>query len=567
MAIGVGRRSREVSPVVQSPKALGVPRKALAHGDDYLRRDNQTSQQIARKGTDVPADRLSIGNLKNAARSPRSHVQHIEVPKLILPVSEVTIPPPLKFPPFSMGTTNSVTAVENLQTPPATLISPSPIERKQQVNIPGLSIPPLNNDWQYIQRLREETWTLRSKIHETRTILREKQQNKSIADDALFRRMVVTVLRHDTAEREILEKLMQDCQDARDSYGPLEDECNELEDTLSRREFKLARLESSSYENIHSPVLQNPSLGIPAHDILLSDHSSSGSEDNEIDELEYHPLVSKYLSRLGDLDLLRERLDDLIEEKENLLLEKASRQRFGRYLDPDDQEWLNNSQQHHDELVKEVREMELELQELKRDCLAQGLIDEEGEPTSFQTQEQSTFPKEQDIDPQNHQSEYVKYPLLLPKPGVKHEDIIATDPVPDQNSDLTTSRINTWILEKLRMSPLDVNLLASIFENAFGSIKEGWESAVLKFWYEDGTVSSLGASRAYTSEISTVIRPLPLPPSMLSSGSSQELNTDKDPGDGFLEPSIRPASDSTEAATRMRNMVLTPSKIPWIENR
>lgn len=88
----------------------------------------------------------------------------------------------------------------------------------------------------------------------------------------------------------------------------------------------------------------------------------------------------------------------------------------------------------------------------------------------------------------NRESEYVKYPLLLPyHPRKKDEDNEKFEPRPDMESDTATSRINEWILDKLRISPLDVNLLASTFESIYGRISKDWQLHVLKVWYEDDT--------------------------------------------------------------------------------
>jgi len=356
-------------------------------------------------------------------------------------------------------------------------------------------------EWGRIQKLRVDNWSLRSQIHEMRSNLREKQRAKSEADDILFRRMTVEGLgvlhghgNLPSTGQKTLKELMADCQAARDAYGPLEDDCNKLEDQLSGQEFELYRLEEHFYSQPQEPIVtqeESPVTPAPFDDY----EPFSSSVDEEFEELEYHPQVLKYLSRLGDLDLQRERLVDLIDEKRSLEEEREKRLRFGLTLDPEDQGWLENAQTSEDELTEKIRMLEKDLEAMKQECLSLGLVDEYGEPTSFQSQEQGSFNGEEDMNPQDQKSEYVKYPLLLPHPGVKQWEFEGYEPKPDEKSDPTTSRINEWMLQQLRMSALDVNLLARTFQAIFGEIDDEWQIHVLTVWYNDGTMKSAGSPR------------------------------------------------------------------------
>ena len=175
-----------------------------------------------------------------------------------------------------------------------------------------------------------------------RKVLREKQYAISISDDRYFRRVRIsnlgtTLEKQDiSSEQSTIAELLEDCQTARDEYGPLEDDCNLLEDQLGREEFELTRLEENFYRRQNEPETfrwEQPSLIPDAQEGSLYSESDIGHES--------HPLVSAFLSKLGDVDILRERLDDYIEEKFSLEYEKESRQRFGLDLAPDDQEWLD----------------------------------------------------------------------------------------------------------------------------------------------------------------------------------------------------------------------------------
>jgi hypothetical protein len=384
-------------------------------------------------------------------------------------------------------------------------------------------------EWERIQKLRVENWSLRSQIREIRSNLRQMQRAKSDADDILFRRMTVQGLsllhgmdNLPSTGQKTLNELLEDCQKARDAYGPLEDDCNRLEDQLSGQEFELDRLEEHFYtrplEEIHV-MLDKPLTPAGVED----PQPYSRSFDEEDEEFEYHPLVSRYLSKMGDLDLTQERLDDLLDEKRGLEEERDKRLRFGLTLDPEDQQWLENAQSAQEDLSEKIRILEKDLEVMKQDCFSRGLVDEDGEPTEFLSQEQRSFDGEEDINPRDQISEYVKYPLLLPIPGMKPRYEIFSEPRPDEMSERTilssavytqkhinletwnsSSRINEWLLERLRISALDVNLLARTFQDTSGVITERWQRAVLRLWFRDGTNRNAdGRLRVYTDSMTT----------------------------------------------------------------
>ncbi|KAH9206764.1 hypothetical protein DL95DRAFT_66612 [Leptodontidium sp. 2 PMI_412] len=367
--------------------------------------------------------------------------------------------------------------------------------------------------WKEVRDLRDEILGLRSLVHQKRVSLKEMGRAKAEADNLLFSRMMmvgkgVHLEAHSLPGlgQKGLQQLMDECQEARNNYGPEEDDCIALEDKLSRLEFKLNRLEQPFFLRIDEPHPSPPPAGKTTTAVTPDDDSASESSfDDEFEEPLYHPLVTRFLSKLGDLDLLQERRDNLSDEKRSLEGEKASRARFGMVLSPEDQAWLDGSQAEYDSLIREIDLLEKELVDLKRDCLSRGLVDEDGEPTDFQDLEEASFNDEEDLNPKDQTSEYVKYPKLLPlHRGRKHEDVVFYEPEPDETSDIPTTRINKWILGSLRISPLDVNFLARTFEGRGGKTGTQWEIAVLNFWYRDGTIkNNTEPRRAHASSLIT----------------------------------------------------------------
>lgn len=511
LAGGLARRTSQRSAGA-SPVNRELPETSWASGDICMRQRRSKSSR-SRHGSKVqdPAPEMSPARTDP---DPKIHASPVSSAKMIIPRLKVTIPQSEpEFHSVVLDRERLTTAVHDPYTPPETMDRLSPREQQEPLRIsvsPEPSASTLN--WQYIQRLRDECWTLRSKIHEIRGILRIKQNAKSTADDALFRRMV---LRYNhlslkdlgipiEKETKTLEELMQDCQIARDAYGPVEDECNELEDSLNSQELKLSRLEAR-FQDLPQERQDPPNLGY-----FVSEPPSPASGD-EFEDSQYHPLVSEYLSKMGDLDILRERLDELLEERETLIHQKALRYRVDRLLDPEDQEWLDQSEDEQEKLLLDIRRTEHELEELRQDCLSKSLIDQDGEPTSFRIQEQSSFHDEgvslqspfhaeEETNPFIYESEYLKYPGLLPQPGRKHDEIRRPEPIHDE-SDIARN-INHWLLQILRISPLEVNLLASTYQAVAGPTPEQWESNVLSMWYNDSTMRTFKNSQLYTSTLS-----------------------------------------------------------------
>lgn len=492
----------------------------LAHNDIESRLEVAPDHHSARSDT-------AIQNLQH----PPIHLPDVEVtPRVSSPIElPVLIPPPTFIPPPPI----SVKQNPKMFLPEKPYVSsgmdgpPSEILVQQPQNPSVIHRPPLhlesssdyrndedessfNIEWQRIQKLRIDIWSLRSKVHEIRNILREKQLVKSNADDKLLQRISLegfglSSRKDDSVVRQkTIAELTEDWRSARGDYGPLEDDCNRLEDQLSSQEFELTRQEQHFYNHWKNPRSTRKELpAFAAFHRPSTSPSPSPSAIVGVDEVpQDHPLVTRFLSRMGDLDILQERLVELEEEKTALEDERDSRQRFHMSLAPEDQAWLDSSQALLDDLLEKTRLTEEDIDRMRQDCFAKGLVDEHGEPTDFQSQERSSFQNEEDMNPKDHKSEYVKHPILLPKPGVKPAPSKGSATESDETSASLGKRINQWILDQLRESPLEVNLLARTFEGWYGEIDDSWEVSVLAVWNDDGTANTKGY-HIYTSSMTT----------------------------------------------------------------
>ncbi|KAH7419055.1 hypothetical protein BKA64DRAFT_737304 [Cadophora sp. MPI-SDFR-AT-0126] len=159
---------------------------------------------------------------------------------------------------------------------------PASIERAEESEAVGA--------WARLRRIREEIFALRARIRETRSILKDKQSLQQSAEDRLFQHVIrsyTTEAGCRDAEAEKSTRLIDGCQRARDECRSLEDDCCTLEWRLFDQEENLNHCERQLY-NTMSPQASPSVLNCDKHD--------------------EHDFCASYLRRIGDLDILTERL-------------------------------------------------------------------------------------------------------------------------------------------------------------------------------------------------------------------------------------------------------------------
>ena len=272
-----------------------------------------------------------------------------------------------------------------------------------------------------------------------------------------------------------LEASFKKLQDARNDYGPLEEAYNALEEQLNREEYEAKELKEKMLR-----------FEASAPDFEIDSRSSRSSEDSETSEIVRepgHPLYEEYMSRLGDADLCREALSDLMIEHENLLHAQEVRRRVGRELLLDDQMTLENFPSAEAKLLDNLRRIEADVEHLKLECIREGLFGENGDEDEGQEID-ILQPSIGSVDPE--QAEYDKYPLLLEKPEEKEDENKSKVLLTDFKEGDVGDRITCWLLHKLRSSGLEVELLARITDELDRSTNtEKWQEEVLEFWFFD----------------------------------------------------------------------------------
>ena len=331
-----------------------------------------------------------------------------------------------------------------------------------------------------LNNLLSRSLQTRTRAYEKRSQLRQSRFEMSNADEAfmkLIRERRVQGSQYDLA----LEASFQKLQDSRNEYGPLEEAYNALEEQFNREDYEAKEL---------GEKILKSEISAPGFDIN-SRSSSSSEEDSEAPEIvrEFdHPLYEEYMSRLGDADLCREALSDLMIEHENLLHAQEVRRRVGRELLPDDQVTLENFSAAEVKLLDELRRIEAGVEQLRLECIREGLFgedeneDDEGEGEQIDLLQPSIG----SVDPER--TEYEKYPLLLEKPEEKEDENKSKVLLTDFKEGDVGDRITCWLLHKLRSSGLEVELLASFTDGLDRfTDTEKWQEEVLQFWFFDSS--------------------------------------------------------------------------------
>lgn len=367
-------------------------------------------------------------------------------------------------------------------------------------------------EWSHIQEKRMSVLAQRSRIYEMRSALRNMQQTKSTAEDRMIQwvraremgaRLPMTTERY----RETLMQLLDDVQPARDDYGLLEFECNQLEDQLYREEFELHKQEVQLFSRWDIAPAQRHASGQVRQEQFEAPSTLDG-EETEDDDDAFHPLVIKYLSCKGDLDILREQYGDLEDEQEDLVGRRESRMVVGISFAPEDQAKWENLPIRRQNLLAQIEQRENEAQFLQTQCFEMRLLDDDGDPNDWSTKEWKEIKvddetNQNDDDSSSAISEYSKHPQLLSEANYE-----PFNPKIEKTAYTTLVQINLWILASLQSSAVEVNHLARFSEGKGGKYGSLWEGAVLSLWLKDDIVFATPV-QVYSSSLTTQAPALP----------------------------------------------------------
>jgi hypothetical protein len=189
------------------------------------------------------------------------------------------------------------------------------------------------------------------KGHELRGSIRQERQ--ALTDiDARFMQEIRNVLLRSPNERlQHLLDLYEEMDSRRNLLLPKEDDYNILEDQMNTQEFELEEAGKKVLEvleGVRNSLLSDGDL----HPFLEDDADlqSATSHGNE----SLRPEQREYLSRIGDLDLVEERLSELQRKRAELVEHEKSRIRVGLVLNEESRKFLDAFDDNH-ALLREER--------------------------------------------------------------------------------------------------------------------------------------------------------------------------------------------------------------------
>jgi hypothetical protein len=204
----------------------------------------------------------------------------------------------------------------------------------------------------------------RLKAHESRSIMRQDRQVLGDKDAQFMQELRNVLLTSPDEKFRTLLDMCEEMQTLRNELLPKEDDYNMLEDQLNSEEFELQET---------GEKLLNLLGGV--RNSLLSDNDLSSVLEEEVTELDLvtslgsgtqRPEVREYLSRLGDRDIVQERLSELRHERATLVEEEKTRARVQMVLGEESQKFLDTFDVRHDELQDELVAVEDDLARLRK---------------------------------------------------------------------------------------------------------------------------------------------------------------------------------------------------------
>ena len=340
-----------------------------------------------------------------------------------------------------------------------------------------------------VAELREKVVSNRLRLKEKRNELREERTRASDLD-ARFIRAIRQSWEHDqTVDKESLVGLYQEVQAARDLLGPMEDDYNQEEDSNDAAEFQLNDQEKRFYRLYHAIV---SSGGASTEDgrSVSSSLSSLNSLNGGLapNRKAREPGLEEYESRVGDANIVKERLENLRREREQYLEEGRLRDRVNLDLYPPNRAFLEEYDQNYTELKEELDYIIADARRLRHNGFEQGVPVAELPSPAVPSLHPDTSSKLED----QHRSVYNDSPALF----TEHQ---SDGVVPDLRVDFagTMARINRWILDTLNNSPVErahhKAILMALSDQDLDN--EAWARLVFKYWRRDqAAVSQLGNS-------------------------------------------------------------------------
>ncbi|KAJ6442249.1 hypothetical protein O9K51_05803 [Purpureocillium lavendulum] len=392
--------------------------------------------------------------------------------------------------------------------------------------------------WQQLKEKRARLGDIKTQMSQQRQELRRLRQLQNEADNAfmsVIRPMLVSQRGILHTSVRILDSRVADMQDLRSNYHNRESEYETLELMVDDEEKQLNGLETRFFSLLAAG--QTKVERAPLSAVSEDTHSTTPdvpielrgiSADRALEDV--HPLYVKLTSAVGDLENAREELEDLYYVNHQYEFEAELKKTTGKSTTDDMEEFFEEFPDEEAKMKTDVATLEERVQRLKTTCENKGVMRKHMSLRMAYALDPST--KFEDMELEDEASilaqpkslahavfpELVSQPIHVlaePEPQTALKAYTSATNLPDddpqkrdrqrlaakeysidsftrgQEGGGTGDFVNRWLLQQLRMSRLNVQLLHSTFLSS-RSLKIRnlwrWQHDVIFYWWRDNTV-------------------------------------------------------------------------------
>ena len=329
-----------------------------------------------------------------------------------------------------------------------------------------------------VQYLRDQVTSRRLELRELRAELRQRHVKIRQMEAQFWRSMQTQWNDNTTLDKSALQLLFDDIQRALDELGPEESNYDEKEDDLDLLEYKLGKIEDRFYHTDED--LAGNTDGFPSASSSSSSRRSQSTDPTRPeDEASWN---YRYLSRLGDANIVRERLADLSIEKSHYVDLERDRSAMGLDLYKPNVEFLDTFEDVYASHEFELREIEEDLQRLLKESHSTSPTAREPFGPIDLPQDSISLTHEHEV-PKSHShgdTRRRKSDCDLRK--------VQVDPLTIRHC------INQWILEILEVSAFERARHRAWLDDP-NLDERHWWSLVLDYWQSDQAAKSPPSSR------------------------------------------------------------------------
>ncbi|MCJ1265488.1 hypothetical protein MMC22_005368 [Lobaria immixta] len=331
-----------------------------------------------------------------------------------------------------------------------------------------------------VENLRGQVTSSRLELRELRAELRQRHVNVRHMQARFWRGLQNQWNNNRTPDQSTLQQLYEDIQKTLDELGPEESNYDEKEDDLDVLDYKLGKLEDRFYDT--DADLAGSRAAFASTSGSSSGRSRSITPTRPEDETSWN---YRYLSRVGDANIVRERLEELSIEKSQYI--DLERQRAALDLDPykPNVEFLDTFEEVYAKNEFDLREIEEDLERLQNEL----------RPTPPAAAKVFV----ETIDLQQPRSLEHEAPKTM-----SHGNTLRRKSDGDllnvQVDTLTVrQRVNQWIFESLNVSSLERARHRHMLPNP-NLDNHTWRSLVLDSWQSDQAALSSPSNRRRSSK-------------------------------------------------------------------